>query len=75
MIISGTVVGEKRNGTVVNGAQIVPGIVGNAIEFVDANDEFIDYGPIREPCFDDMDQCAKGLTITFWTDTIFTTSS
>ena len=71
-IINGIVVGKKRNGTLVNGGQVVPGIVGNAIEFDEANEEYIEYGPIHEPCFDNMDQCTDGLTITFWTDTIFT---
>ncbi len=71
-INNGIVVGKIRNGTLVNGGQVVPGIVGDAIEFLDANDEFIEYGPIHEPCFDDMDQCTDGMTITFWTDTIYT---
>ncbi len=64
--------GKIRNGTLVNGGQLVPGVVGNAIELNDTNDEYIDYGPIHEPCFDDMDQCTDGFTLTFWTNTFYT---
>ena len=71
-IIGTKIVGKQRNGTLVNGGQIVLGIVGNAIEFDDVNFECVDYGPIHEPCFDDMDQCIDGFTLTFWTDTVYT---
>ena len=68
-IIGPTVIGKKRNGTLVNGGQIVPGIVGNAIELNSANLEYVELGPIHESCFDDMDLCTEGLTLAFWTDT------
>ena len=67
-IIGTTVIGKKRNGTLVNGGQIVPGIIGNAIKLDKSNLEHVDLGPIHEPCFANMDLCTEGLTLAFWTD-------
>ena len=71
-IIGTTLVEKKWNGTVMNGGQIVPGIVGNAIEFNEINYEYVEFGPLHEPCFDNMDLCTEGLTLTFWSNTIYT---
>ncbi len=67
-------IGKKRNGTLVNGGQLVPGIVGNAIEFNGTNEEYVEYGFINESCMNNMDDCTDGVTITFWTDSVFTSN-
>ena len=74
-IIGTTVIEKKRNGTAVNGAHIVAGVVGNAIQFDDGVYTYVELGSINEPCFYNMDLCTEGLTLTFWTDTVFTTVS
>ncbi len=63
-------IGTKRNGTLVNGGQIVSGVVGNAIELNGANEEYVEYGFINESCLMNMDECMDGFTITLWTQSL-----
>ena len=52
-------------GTVMNGASLVAGQIGNAI-FIDGNNQYIDYGIHQNECFYDQDECAEGVTFALW---------
>lgn len=49
----------------VNGANIVPGRVGNAVS-LNGRGQYVDMGAHFDSCFGNLDYCVHGLTMSFW---------
>ena len=53
------------NGTLMHGATIIPGMVGNAF-YIDGNTAYMDFGIHTSGCFFNPNECDSGMTVSFW---------
>ena len=53
------------NGTLMRGATVIPGLVGNAV-YIDGNRAYVDFGTHTSGCFFSPSQCNSGMTVSFW---------
>ena len=64
-VIQGNMVLGPLNGTLMNGATLISGMVGNAI-YIDGNMAYVDFGIRTSGCFFDPSDCDSGMTVSFW---------
>ena len=61
----GSLMQGTLDGTVVGGASLVTGTVGNAL-LTDGNTQYVTYGEQSAHCFANPEQCSAGFTYSFW---------